>query len=135
MVSELWYLGISQKFSSAAKNKIQRHRLSSLFTTSMSTSRTSSSETILVSDSQNLLNLNMTNVTKLTSSNFLMWSRQVHALLDGYDLTGYIDGSVVSPSPTLNQDGEHISYIYYWKRQSRWMAYSIGWSKIPSIFT
>lgn len=46
----------------------------------------------------------MSNVTKLTSSNFLMWSRQVHALLDGYDLAGYIDGSVVVPSATLTTD-------------------------------
>lgn len=30
-----------------------------------------------------------------------MWSRQVHALLDGYDLAGFIDGSMVTPPPTL----------------------------------
>ncbi|KFK35349.1 hypothetical protein AALP_AA5G273100 [Arabis alpina] len=38
-------------------------------------------ETISISASPTLLNVNMTNVTKLTSTNFLMWSRQL-ALMD-----------------------------------------------------
>lgn len=63
-------------------------------------------ETITVSATKTLLNVNMTKVTKLTSSNFLMWSRQVHALLDGYDLAGYIDGSVITPPPMITTDGE-----------------------------
>lgn len=46
----------------------------------------------------------MKNVTKLTFSNFLMWNCQVHALLDGYDLAGYIDGSTVVPPPTITTD-------------------------------
>ena len=33
-------------------------------------------------------NVNTSNVTKLTSTNYLMWSLQIHALLDGYDLAG-----------------------------------------------
>lgn len=81
----------------------------------------SSHEIILVSDSQHLLNVNMTNVTKLTASNFLMWSRQVHALLDGYDLSGYIDGSSVPPPPTITSDGVPVANPEYtrWKRQDR----------------
>lgn len=61
-------------------------------------------ETIAVTATSSLLHVNMTNVTKLTGSNFLMWSRQVYALLDGYDLAGYIEGSIVAPSPTITSD-------------------------------
>ena len=70
-----------------------------------SSSPASNAETITVSDTVKLLNINMTNVTKLTASNFLMWSRQVHALLDGYDLAGHLDGSVIIPPPTNTVDG------------------------------
>ena len=62
-------------------------------------------ETITVSNNTTLLNINMTNVTKLTASNFLMWSRQVHTLLEGYDLAGHIDGSLEIPPATLTTDG------------------------------
>ena len=64
----------------------------------------STTETITVSATSSILDINMTNVTKLTASNFLMWSRQVHALLDGYDLTGYLDGSFVVPCATITTD-------------------------------
>lgn len=54
----------------------------------------------------------MTNVTKLTSTHNLMWSRQVHVLFDAYDLTGYIDDSLEVPSatdivPAVNQEYSH----------------------------
>jgi len=62
------------------------------------------SETVIV-DSVKLLYVNMTNVTKLTASNFLMWSRQVHALLNGYGLASYIDGTIEVPPPTTENDG------------------------------
>lgn len=67
----------------------------------MSSSPASNTETTMVSDSPNLLNVNMANVTKLTASNFLMCSRQVHALINGYDLTGYLDGIVMIVPPTV----------------------------------
>lgn len=81
----------------------------------------SNSETINISETQSILNLNMTNVTKLTASNFLMWSRQVLALLDGYDLSSYIDGSGIIPSPTNTVDGVTTPNPAYaiWKRQDR----------------
>lgn len=63
----------------------------------MSTSLSSSHETIVVSETTSLLNINITNVTKLTATNFLMWSRQVLTLLNGYDLAGYVDRSVIIP--------------------------------------
>lgn len=85
----------------------------------MSASPASSHETILVSDKPTLLNINMTNVSKLTASNFLMWSRQVLALLDGYDLAGYVDGTLPVPNPTNNTDGVQTPNPAYtiWKRQ------------------
>lgn len=47
----------------------------------------------IVDDTQHLLNVNMINITKFTSTNFMTWNLQVHALLDGYNLAGYVDGS------------------------------------------
>lgn len=79
-------------------------------------------ETITVSNSTTLLNINMTNVTKLTASNFLMWSRQVHALLEGYDLAGHIDGSLEIPPETITNDAAEIVInprYTLWKRQDR----------------
>lgn len=78
-------------------------------------------ETIVVSATSSLLNINMTNVTKLTGSNFLMWSRQVQALLDGYALAGHIDGSTVVPSPTISTAEGIVPNPDYtlWKRQDR----------------
>lgn len=86
-----------------------------------SSSPLSANETVIISDSPHILNVNMTNVTILTSSNFLMWSRQVHALLDGYDLAGYIDGSSVAPSSTVTLNGLVSSNPAYtlWKRQDK----------------
>ncbi|CAA7035750.1 unnamed protein product [Microthlaspi erraticum] len=40
---------------------------------------------VITSTTTSLLNLNMSNITKLSSSNYLVSSRQVHALFDGYD--------------------------------------------------
>lgn len=57
--------------------------------------------TVITIDAAQLLNVNMSNVTKLTASNFLMWSRQVQALLNGHGLSGYLDGTVVVPPPTI----------------------------------
>lgn len=48
-------------------------------------------ETVTINN-QTVLNVNMFNVAKLTNTNYLMWSHQVHALFDGYELAGYLDG-------------------------------------------
>lgn len=88
----------------------------------MANSPASSTETVLISNDKNtILNVNMSNVTKLTASNFLMWSRQIHALLDGYDLAGHIDGSQIIPSPTMTTEaGTETNPAYtIWKRQDR----------------
>ena len=68
-----------------------------------------------------LLTINMANVTKLTSDNYLMWSIQTQALLDGYGLAGHIDGSRPIPPPqvTVNEvTTENQDYVL-WKRQDR----------------
>ncbi|KAL1204114.1 Retrovirus-related Pol polyprotein from transposon RE1 [Cardamine amara subsp. amara] len=68
-----------------------------------------------------VLNVSMTNVTKLTPTNYLMWSLQVHALLDGYGLAGYLDGSVNTPAATLTT-GDVVTVnpaFTVWKRQDK----------------
>ncbi|CAA7043636.1 unnamed protein product [Microthlaspi erraticum] len=79
----------------------------------------------IVINNQTLLNVNMTNVTKLTTTNYLMWSRQVHALLDGYDLASYINGSTTAPSATVtNGDITSANPEYtHWIRQDK-LVYS-----------
>jgi len=51
----------------------------------------------IVDTTKALFNLNMVNVTKLTSTNFMTWSLQIQALLDGYDLAGYLDDTTIPP--------------------------------------
>lgn len=89
----------------------------------MSTDNTSllSSDTVVINNNQNLLNVNMTNVTKLNSTNYLMWSKQVHALLDGYELARYIDGTTTVPNPivTLNGVVSPNPEFTIWKRQDK----------------
>ncbi|KAL1208370.1 Retrovirus-related Pol polyprotein from transposon RE1 [Cardamine amara subsp. amara] len=80
-----------------------------------------SNETIVVTATPTLMNVNMTNVPKLTPTTFMMWNRQVYSLLDGYELAGYLDGSVEVPPPTLTTNGV-ISVnpaFTIWKRQDK----------------
>lgn len=80
-----------------------------------------STHTIQLPDSVSIHNVNMSNVTKLTATNYLMWNCQVLALMDGYDLSGYLDGSNEAPSPTITADGDTAANPAYtaWKRQDR----------------
>lgn len=50
-----------------------------------------------------------------------MWSCQVLALLDGYDLAGYVDGTFNVPNPTINTNGVLTPDPTYtiWERQDR----------------
>ena len=80
-----------------------------------------SHETIIVSNNRTLLNVNMANVTKLTSTNYIMWNRQVLSLLSGYDLAGHIDGSLEIPPQTLTVDDVvtvNNDYVL-WQRQDQ----------------
>ena len=78
-------------------------------------------ETINVSDNSTVLHVNMNNVTKLTATNLIMWSRQVHSLLDGYALPGYVNGSTEIPPATVTEDGVVSTNDAYvkWKRQDQ----------------
>ena len=96
----------------------------------------SSDETILLTGTPNaILNINMSNVTKLTATNFLMWSRQIQALLDGYDLVGHIDGSRVVPPPTTTTENAVTTNPAYtaWKRQDRLIYSALLGAITPTI--
>lgn len=78
-------------------------------------------------NSQTLFTINMTSVSKLTSTNYLMWNLQVHALLDGYDLLGHLDGSIlVLPSTLTEGDVTSVNPAYtIWKRQDKLISSSL----------
>lgn len=93
----------------------------------MSTSNTNTAPTTVTpSDSiivngTTLLNTNLANITKLSTTNYLMWNRQVHSLLDGYGLAPYLDGSLVVPEPVRTINGVTSTNPDYviWKRQDK----------------
>ncbi|XP_010451536.1 PREDICTED: uncharacterized protein LOC104733670 [Camelina sativa] len=79
----------------------------------------------IVTNNQTLLHVNMTNVTKLTQTNFLMWKLQVRALVDGHGLIGHLDGSCQIPPSTITTNdvvSENPAYVA-WKRQDQ-LVYS-----------
>ncbi|WVZ24529.1 hypothetical protein V8G54_003073 [Vigna mungo] len=57
--------------------------------------------------------ITLSSVTKLLPSNYLTWKLQVEALLDGYDLLKYPDGSFPAVTPTPNPAYQ------IWRRQDR----------------
>lgn len=65
---------------------------------------TTTTSEIITTNNTNLFNVNMTNVSKLTQTNYLMWSLQVHALFESYELQGCLDGSTPTPPPTVTID-------------------------------
>ncbi|XP_019087559.1 PREDICTED: uncharacterized protein LOC109127384 [Camelina sativa] len=92
----------------------------------MSTSNMSTADTVAVSTTS-LVYVNTSNVMKLSSTNFLMWSRQIHALFDGYDLANYLDGTVPVPPETISAtDGTPPTAnpaFGLWRRQDK-LVYS-----------
>ncbi|XP_010445266.1 PREDICTED: uncharacterized protein LOC104727904 [Camelina sativa] len=85
------------------------------------------SDIINATSTNQLHNINMSNVTKLIASNFLMWSRQIHALLAGYGLTGFCDGTTVAPASIVLHDGHTIDNPAYdlWQRQDQLIVASL----------
>ncbi|XP_010480847.1 PREDICTED: uncharacterized protein LOC104759636 [Camelina sativa] len=79
--------------------------------------------------------VNTGNVTKLTDTNYLMWSLQIHALVDGYELAGYLDGSTIAPPPTVTTGTISIPNPYFviWKRQDRLLFSSLLGAMSPSV--
>lgn len=82
-----------------------------------------------------LLNLNMSNVAKLTSTNYLMWSLQVHALLDGYALAKQLDSKVIAPAATIttNDAATENPEFVHWTRQDRLIYSALLGAISPSI--
>lgn len=69
-----------------------------------------------------LISFNMSNITKLTATNFIMWRLQVRALLEAHELHCFIDDEDKSPPRTItNEEGvaepnpDHAA----WNRQDR----------------
>ncbi|XP_010474105.1 PREDICTED: uncharacterized protein LOC104753571 [Camelina sativa] len=74
-----------------------------------------------------LHHVNMSNVTKLPASNFLMWGRQIRALLAGYGLAGYLGGTMVGPASTVLRAGTSTPNPEYdlWQRQDQLIVASL----------
>lgn len=91
----------------------------------MSASDNSSSPAIVTetinTNTQSLLTINMTNVSKFTTTNYLMWNLQVLVLLNGYALAGYLDGSFPITPTTLMTDNQITVNPAYtlWNRQDK----------------
>lgn len=86
-------------------------------------------------NNQTLLNVNMTNVVKLNNTNYLMWSRQVHAFFDGYKLASYLDGSLVIPAPIIIVDSAPTINPNYtkWRRQDKLIYNALLGAISPTI--
>ncbi|XP_010490364.1 PREDICTED: uncharacterized protein LOC104768131 [Camelina sativa] len=89
----------------------------------MSTSDNTSPSTgeVIFTNTNTLFNVNTSNVTKLHDTNYLMWSLQIHALIDGYELSGYLDGSLPPPPTTVttNATTKPNPDFTFWERQDR----------------
>ena len=68
-----------------------------------------------------LLTINLSNITKLSSTNYLTWSLQIQSFLEGYDLHHFIDGAHTPPPPTVTVTSVASPNSAYttWKRQDR----------------
>lgn len=64
---------------------------------------------------------------KLTTINYPSWKAQVDAMLFGYDLIGYIDGSLPCPPPTIDHNGSKSPNPAYtvWIRQDELLFLAI----------
>ena len=51
----------------------------------------------------------MSNVSKLTNTKYLMWSLQVHALLDKYALANHLDSVLDITTTTLTNGGDAVT--------------------------
>lgn len=94
-------------------------------TESTGTSGPATATRIAVFDPNNptttLLAVNMSNITRLTNTNYLMWSRQIHALLEGHELHSFLQKSDTTPTPTIVIEGVDKPNPAYtpWCRQDR----------------
>jgi len=94
----------------------------------MSSSTTSNGHTIPLADNKNVMVLNTQSSIKLTGSNFPAWKVQINALLVGYDLVGFVDGTKMCPAAA------HSDYNY-WTRQDQLILHAIISSVDQSVIT
>ena len=66
-----------------------------------------------------MVSVNMINVTKLSSTNYITWSAQIRSLLRGYDLLKYIDPAITPPPATITISGRDAPNpdLAKWHRQ------------------
>ncbi|KAK6127519.1 hypothetical protein DH2020_038722 [Rehmannia glutinosa] len=90
--------------------------------------------------SQNLIAINTLSQTpiKLTQHNFSAWRLQLYTLLVGYDLLGYVDGTISCPPATITSTTgtttSNPSYIH-WIRQDHLILNAIVSSLSPTIIS
>ncbi|KAL0759898.1 hypothetical protein Bca101_076048 [Brassica carinata] len=92
---------------------------------------TSSAETTTVFNTRDpastLLTVNMSSTTKLTNTNYLMWSKQICALLEGLELHGFLDATTAVPPNATNAEVQNAANPAYapWRRQDRLLYSSL----------
>ena len=110
------------------------------YTSSSPTSYSNQTSPIIVNPLDNNSSLISINTTtqisiKLTSSNYTSWRFQFHAILIGYDLMGFIDGSNPCPSPTITTETDNKPNPDYslWIRQDQLILSAIAGSISPNL--
>ncbi|KAJ1387582.1 hypothetical protein SESBI_39851 [Sesbania bispinosa] len=70
------------------------------------------------------------------SSNYAAWRVQFNALLIGYDLKGYVDGTLPCPTNFLDTAASNINPAYnHWIRQDRLIVHALISSIDPTLTT
>ncbi|OMO62750.1 hypothetical protein CCACVL1_22657 [Corchorus capsularis] len=82
-----------------------------------------------MAETQTPISINATNQLplKLTSKNYSSWRAQFDALLYGFDLAGYVDGTIKAPAKKIQKDGITIANPKYsfWLRQDKLILHAI----------
>ncbi|XP_010456923.1 PREDICTED: uncharacterized protein LOC104738445 [Camelina sativa] len=77
----------------------------------------------------------MANITKLIPTTYVIWKLQVHALINGHGLAGYLDGSTEIPPATVTV-GDAVSpnpALLHWKRQDKLLYSALLGSVTPTV--
>ncbi|KAF8402888.1 hypothetical protein HHK36_010980 [Tetracentron sinense] len=73
---------------------------------------------------------------KLDRQNFLLWRTQFLPILIGYDLEGYVDGTITAPPRTLSDGSTNPAYTS-WRKQDQvllgWLLSSISETVLPQV--
>ncbi|KAH7569107.1 hypothetical protein JRO89_XS06G0107500 [Xanthoceras sorbifolium] len=81
------------------------------------------------------INISFQHNIKLNSANYLSWKLQFHAMLVGYNLDGYVDGSHLAPAATvmINNQVSPNPACTTWIHQDKLIFSAIVGSPTPSI--